>query len=264
MRSRIGPVHDHRRRGAHRRRPDTVRVERVRAHGLEARDHDGQVLRAAAREDGVDRHLLDGRGSHVGRHGRHHLLRVATRAPQHAQHALRRGRDHREAVAEALVEHELVGVVRRADLDAPREQRAALGERGEALGDAGLDIARAAARLALRVLVPRDRRSRGAAQLAELRVERSASRRARTRRSAATPRRPRRQAAPSARYRGRSGTRRRAPSRRAWAASARSGRQAPRCPRPPAPPPRRRRPRRRRGARPRSTASRCRRSGSLP
>ena len=77
-----------------------ARVER----GLERGEQDGHVLRFAAREHGVDRHLLDCARGVVRRHGAHHVVRGPGRARQHAQDPFRGWGDDRKSVRPSAVE----------------------------------------------------------------------------------------------------------------------------------------------------------------
>ena len=136
---------------------DAVHVELLVEDGFESSDDDRQVLRLAAGHDGVDRDLLDGeraRGSAGTSPSTSWASRFVPR--EHAQDALRRRRDDGQAIGEALVEHELEEVVGFADFDAAGAKGTAFGLGREALGDAGFDRFRAAARAHLRVGGPVD------------------------------------------------------------------------------------------------------------
>ena len=132
-------VDDDHRRGEVGGGEDAVHVELFGGDRLDRGDHDREVLWFAPGHDGVDRDLLNCHRSEVRRHHGDHLLGVALCASEHAHHALGRRRDHRQAVRQALVEHELEHVIRLADVDPAGADRAALHLGGEALRYAWLD-----------------------------------------------------------------------------------------------------------------------------
>ena len=140
---RMGPFTIHRRSRAHRRRPHAVGIELLGAAGFDRRDDDRQVLGLTARHDRVDRHLLDGRRREVRGDDRNQVLSVPRGAREHAQDALGGRGDHGEAVGQPLVVQEFVQVVVTPDFDPAGAERAPLGLRRQALGDAGLHRTRA-------------------------------------------------------------------------------------------------------------------------
>ena len=85
--------------------------------GLQGCQHDRHVFGTAPGHDGVDGDLLDRAGRQLGGDLADDLVRVAARAAQHAQDALGRRRDHREAIAPAAVIARLDGIGAGSDLD---------------------------------------------------------------------------------------------------------------------------------------------------
>ena len=97
-------------------------VNSGRERRLHHREDDRHVLGLAAGHHRVDRDLLDRAGRVVRRDRADHLLRIAGRAPEHAQHPHRGRRDHGQPVAPAAGEAELVLVLGRVHVDDPRLQ----------------------------------------------------------------------------------------------------------------------------------------------
>ena len=89
-----------------------VQVERRVERGPGGRDHDREVRRAAAGQDGARGHPRQRRLAHGGRHQAEGLAAVGP--AEHRLDPLGRGRDHRQAVGPAALEHllELVGAHR--------------------------------------------------------------------------------------------------------------------------------------------------------
>ncbi|MEZ5266125.1 MAG: hypothetical protein R2755_31040 [Acidimicrobiales bacterium] len=129
-------------------------VELLGAGGLHGGQHHRQVLRFAAGHHRVDGHLLDGDGDQLRRHHRHHVLRLAGGALEHAQHACLGGRDHREPVGPAPLEQRLHLVFERGELEAAGAQHPALEADPQLVHQVGVDRQRAAARSVLRQLGP--------------------------------------------------------------------------------------------------------------
>src|SRR5271163_343565 len=111
-----------------------MRIELRSGDRLECREDNRQVLRLASRHDGVGGNFLDGRGTHVRGQRSEHLARIAPGAGEHAHDPLRGGRNHRQAIGEAALEHEFEGVLR-ADLNLTRREIVAARRGLEPFGD---------------------------------------------------------------------------------------------------------------------------------
>ena len=154
MRSRMGPFTHQHWRCAHGGGVDAVDVELLGADGLDGSDYNRQIFGSAASQNGVDGDLLDRRRRVIGRDLGHHILRVALGASEHAQHPLRGGWHHGQAVGEALVEQELVDVVGGRDFDLAGAQRAVFRFRPQTFGDDGILGERSATGPPLRQRLP--------------------------------------------------------------------------------------------------------------
>ena len=140
-------VDQDRRAGAPRGGEQAVGVELLGAGGLDGGEHHGQVLGAAAGEDGVDGDLLDGRRHEVRGHGGDDLVGRARRArpasaapapasaPRPAARRSSRGRSSASASSSSAGE-----------LDAPGVQLVPAGAHQQLLGHRRVVGARAAAR----------------------------------------------------------------------------------------------------------------------
>ena len=122
-----------------------MHVELAGAGGLECGQHQRQVLRPAARHDGVDSHFLHGALDQVGRYDRDYLLRLTPRTLQHPPDTLWRRRDHGQAVCPAPLIYGLELVLEVGHLDAASSQRLVSVERGKLLRHSRVERAGAAA-----------------------------------------------------------------------------------------------------------------------
>ncbi len=139
------PIDHHHRPAEPGRRQQAVDVELVRACGFDGGQHRRQVLRPAAGQDGVDRHLLDRALDQVRRHHRHHLAGGASGAFQHGQDPPPGGRYHGQAVAPAPRVHRLELVLQLGQLDPAGAQGLGGVAFRQLLGHPGVEGARAAA-----------------------------------------------------------------------------------------------------------------------